>query len=857
MNYDYLVDHAQKNVWCTPNQDHQAIIKPARLTPIGGAWNSCKVLWRHIDLPEIGPRFHVYQIGQIHPKLLALFDVWDRWVLMSDCCISQNLISDLYTAAGVQLPRFQTWYRLTRDKDLIIAVKKQPTIPVDFDHDALYLRLYANEYFHSAEADTENDFIDVRGKIIKNDTDIMAMQTAFNTAAARTLGHTYAFVNGLKVKNLSFATCQIGDVVEFVYDSSIYKTVNFTVADLPSFVSTLDAKHKYLLHTPGMGDRGIDYQDDVDVFLVQPQAGDKYQGVFFHKNQADAMRMVTHKDYAIAVPYVTGAASHRPGWSDVNQLQVQLHVRKSGYLRPLVYENQRIRELYKMADADIQGAMTGINATVPVWEAAALEASGYCAIMRAKLPDLNRAMVEAGYGYNAIAALLGGDMPIATQPVNGGQEIDVPYGLRLNSTAYEYDADGILLGWRRHITGSVYRASDPNCRLVEMISGRVSTLLDEVYGNDPVVLNAKTDYRIYRCALVGGIPDNQFEDVTDSGVYALVNGTLTWLHDKTKYYGLVRGNRIHLGYSVQVPIISGNLRLSLNSQQLRNGLQGNYVMQVPMGELDLFLNGHSLVEGVDYFVKFPQIVIVTKQYLVNPETDTQKITVRASGFCKPDFSRDVNTDTGFIKYGLMSHNRRFDIRDDKPIRIVVGGSLKRRADLLFSERDSGITVPTADNGAPYLVRDIVVPTRGATDVSTYELRAAAKVIDKQISDYLSLKLPEPQFDSPTPITGRYQLFSPFCCAIIQDLVNGVFVPPQLNTFMNDQNVFDACKPYEFWLQYDPTQEPNTLDDEFVVIHPHNLPTVLSLTAAQYRFVARVVKLYLHDKVSLSGAIQMT
>lgn len=856
MKYDYLVDHARRNVWCTPAQDSQVRLQLARLTPFGGAWNTCNVLWRRLALPEQGPHFHVFQIGQIHPNLLALFNApFDTWESLADCAVRQKLISDVYNGAGVEMPRHAVWYCMTRDRDLILAVKQQRSIPIDFNNEPLFLRLYANAYFQSTEVQA-GDGIDVQGMTLGTSDDIMAMQTAYFAAVSKP-GATYGFVNGLRVKQLSFATMAVGDVVEFVYDSSVYQTAEFTLGDLPTFVSTLDAKHKYLVHTPGIGERGIDYQDDVDVFLFAQTGKGDWEGVFYHRNQQDAMRMVTHKDYALCVPYVSGMASQRSNWSDVPQLHVVIHVRKSGYNRPLVFEANRISELYKMSDADVVNAMVGIEASVPVWAAASLEASAYCNLMRAKLPELDRNMVEQGYGYNAISKLLA-DTPRYATILDSNPVVQVPYGLQFKSTAYEYDANGKLKGWFYHPVGTLYTAS-AGTALVEMVAGRVDTLLDETYGNDPVALDAKTDYRFYRCGIDPNthLPNNKFQDVTGSGVYAVVDGVATWLHDTNLFYGMVRGNSKTLGYTVNLPAQSGNLRFSLTSNQLRGGTVGNTVMQVPMGELDLWLNGNALIENLDYFVRFPEIVIVNKSFLVNPQSELQTVMVRFSGFCASDFSREVPDEIGFIKYGLMSHNSRFDIRDDKVLRIVVGGALKTRADLKFSETDAGITVPDATNGTPYQVRDIVVPLRGATNNDTYALRALAKATDKQISDYLTLKLPEPTFSTVTAIAGRYPVFSPFCCAIISDLLSGVLAPAQMAGFMSDQDVFNACKPYEFWLNYDPTQDPRVPDQEFVVIHPHNLTTVVTLDAAQYRFVSRVVSLYLHNLVSLSGAIQLS
>ena len=67
--YDYLVNHALKNVWCTPDQDRQLILQPAKITVTNGVWNNVSLLWNVIKLPLQGVRFHVYQVGQLYPEL--------------------------------------------------------------------------------------------------------------------------------------------------------------------------------------------------------------------------------------------------------------------------------------------------------------------------------------------------------------------------------------------------------------------------------------------------------------------------------------------------------------------------------------------------------------------------------------------------------------------------------------------------------------------------------------------------------------------------------------------------------------------------------------------------------------------
>ncbi len=78
----------------------------------------------------------------------------------------------------------------------------------------------------------------------------------------------------------------------------------------------------------------------------------------------------------------------------------------------------------------------------------------------------------------------------------------------------------------------------------------------------------------------------------------------------------------------------------------------------------------------------------------------------------------------------------------------------------------------------------------------------------------------------------------------------------LQEFYNDADVFVMCRDYEYLLKSDPTQDAITVDKDYVDIHPHQLNSVIDLNIYQYKFLARVVKLYLHDRVNLSSFIRI-
>lgn len=852
--YDFLIDHALKNVWCAPRQDTQAIVRPARLTPIGGVWNSVKIMWRSITLPMAKTRFHVFQIGQLNPNLMGLFSKEQVWIKLSEACNVRNLIADVYNVNGVQLPRTETWYMVTEENNLVFAIKHQPLIPIEPDREDIFIRVYTNAYYRTAQASSDGGYIHVEGGTLLSQQALLDLQNSYDSHVAMR-GHTYAFVNGYEVSKLDMFSAKVGDVAEFIYDSSIYKVVDFELPELPTFTSTLDQKNKFLLHYTGADSGEIDYHDDIDIFLCKRLDNGRHRGVYYHRNMADAMRMVTHRDYSITAPYVMGFVQAQSDWTDINRVIVRMQIRYGGWDRALVDENNRIKELYKLQEPALANAMLGVDSTVSNWRAEALEASQYAELMRHVNTQLDKEVVQSALGYNAISKAMA-NTPQHVELISNQRMAVLPYGLRTRSTAYEYDTDGKLLDWYLHLTGTNYPVRNYNAVLVEMLAAEAGDRPDEVYGETLVTLDPTATYRMYLCEYVNGVPNNQWVDVTGSGHYAVIDNELTWLIDTERYYPMVRSDRVMLAYTLSLKPTDGLLRFNLTQRALRNNVVSVWTMQIPMGELDIWLNGRALIEGVDYIVQFPQVVIFNKAYLDAPKTKSQKIQIRFSGFCHADLSRDIPTEVGFVDYGLLSRNNRFDIRDDKVMRVTVGGALYAKDELQFSETDSGVMVPDASNGLPYLIRDIVVPMRGHTTRDTYELRAASQIIDRRISDYMTLKLPQPKFSTPSAIQQKYTVYSPFCCKIIYDLVSGLLADPRIMGNYSNQDVMEICEPYTWLLGFDPTQEGLELDADYVNIHPHNLTTVIELDIYKYRFLQRVVAMFMNDRVELSGFIRL-
>lgn len=858
---DYLVTHALDRLWCNPEQDNQYILRGTRVTPPGGDRITAEHMGVLITLPTTRHSYHLWNVGQVDPKLLGLdttkpYAAIGEWLHLPDSMRALNLFANIYTVDGMEVPRFRVWYQFTATRSLVFAVQHDAKLGFDMRNEQLYFRLYSNAWYRSGLQDIDNDRISIEYRDVSIMTDVLDVQGLVNQYRAKR-GYVWCYVNGRLVSEISPFTATVGDAVEIVHDSSVKRVVDVPVAQLQTFLSSVDSEQKYLYHYDHDGSpHVVEYHDDIDFHItLQPTQLDKWVGHYLHRNSQAMVRMVTHRDYALSVHKTStiGRKLIELLSSDLTVQDLKIHaiVRESTVQRPIVYDNQRVFELYKLEPQDILPAMIGTQATVPEWRAENLEASPYARMMGMPRMAVSRDVVENAYGYNGLSKLLG-DTPMLTYSRNGGPSVDVPMGLYENSTAYEYDVDGVLLGQNPHVRGTIYDCNHPDAHYVEMISGRGTHRPLVLFGDSDIPLTIGAAYRVYRCYKLGGLLEGEWQDITGSDEYVVENGLVRWALPPSNQLLMVRFDNDWLGYEFDLNSVAGTFYFTLSEYEDRGNGAQHYQLPVPLGELDLWLNGRPLIRNLDYVVKFPKVHIVNQRYLKQPASNTpQRVTVRYTGFAKPDLSMDDIEDYGFIEHGLLSNNLRYDLRDDKVLRITVDGRLYVRDELEFSEHTLGVSVTDAQNGMPYQVKDIVVPMRDITMNDTYDLRAASQVIDKSVADYLTLKIPQPERPAVSAIPSRYPVVSPFLCHILHDLAVDWFDVAKLRRVLTKMEVLDLCKPYEHLMDFDPLNDDLGYDRLRTRIAVHALEQAIPLDVDKYRFFKQVVDIYGQQLVDFS------
>ena len=844
-----LVDHAYKNVWCDPAMDFEYIFEPARIGTSQGFIGTATVMLRTVQMPTAADRYFLYQIGANYPQQLGLKMTSGWWTLAKVMRESLTYIQ-VYTADGVLFPLAECYMLFTRDRTLVLAVKAQPNLPSPMSN-TLYFRFYTNAYYNSAQAQSQVNSVVSAFYRHDNVNDALIFQNQFLVTSKKS-GYTTLTLNGRYVDSFIAQSLTKGDILEYVYDSSVKRVIDFPISDLSTFTSRKDAMSKYLLHYSGAQTGGlmIDYRDDCDLWLIK-KAGSTWDGVMFNKNQDNCMRMVTHRDYSIATPYVDSYLQAQPTWDNADELTLRLVIRHAGFDRPLVPEAHQIHELYKLPDQLILNAMLGIDSTVDAWKAADLEDSSYPDIMDAYYGKVTLPMVESAYGYN------GASLVLANSPLIPDDEGKVTLGaaVQAQSTVYEYDADGLLLGWYPHVSGAEYRPVYEGAALLEPLVGPGSKVLPLYYGQNNIPIQAGYSYRYYITTITNGVVDtNGWIDVTkDPTKWSIVNGNLVWLVDTAKYQTAVKSDASHLVYTSTLSSSAGYLEFTIQAAvSYPNGIVTE-PLPIQPGQLDLFLNQHALIKDVDYYVNWPKIVVVNKEYLA--EGDEQAITVRAFGFCEDTMVMPDVAESGFAAWDELSYNGKFNIRDNHVQRVIVAGRTFAKSQLVFAEDQSTASTAPFANGSPYQIQDIVVPLRSFVDQDTYDLRGPALAVDQAVSNYLTLKLPQTDPSTPSVIPDKYSVYSPFVSAIIYAMINGLISMDDFKGQYSDRILKQRLANYEYLLSYDPARLG--VDSNYVAVHPTPLYTVIELSIYQWKFIQNAIRVYLNGAVDLSKFVTIT
>ena len=905
-----LRTHALQNIWCEPIQDSQYWIGLARLTPVGGALKTANVLWESIRLPNYGDYFdkvpfHVFQIGQIATSVFKFEIPFDTWVRASDLMTDNNLVTDVFFDNGCQIPKTHLYFRKNKDKNLILAIKgiavdcgqeeyidpvtNLPAIRnVQLGVHPVYLRFYANARYRSSTWLNTPNVLDkgirVVERYITKQEDFFLFRGDCDTIRALfTFGTGLYYQDGFVINEpLTWSPDRLNKTFSFYYDESAKETSFHLINALPVFASALDVGHdKYLvLRATDYG--MIDYFDDIDIYLVDKSTS-SFRGVLVPLMAGNRVRMVTHNTLAVQRQHVLAVRDRHLFLKNSTNLSLMLLVREGGMRRGLIQQHVRIEELYRLNYAQRLTALV-TQTDVPEWNCAALEQNAYTRLMRLDIDAITQSDIDRAYGYNAATKIAANPLQQLTTAGAITYSSVPPVILTIDrvtnhllKTVYVYNATGQLLSWfndHSDLPEAVLPTGLVGAAFTEVFNYTTSATRDGCYYETNVASHdlAQYGFRAYACPIVLGVPSEQWYDVTDTAYYTYDPDapipTITWntfLEDMANLHTCIKVDKTMHVFTAPAltPNYPGYIRFTVESTVDWLG-DGNDVIKPQRLEpaaVDVFMDGNPLIEDLDYYVQWPVITVVKRPSTAPADT---VILVRSYGLALPTtpLTHNKPRETGFVKGGILSVNKHYDIRNDRPTRIIVADRLRTKEQVKFAEHVPGLL--TTD-GRPYALYDYPISCTNFTLQNTIPFRHASVLLDDKVSNYLTDKIPEDTVRYPQIINAKWDVFSPFCSALIHALLGGFLNAGELDVPYTNAQLHIWVTPWLYLLDTDPCVLENVVDDcycdnkkyhDYVIIYPHPYLEYMTVTGSQYRFLELIISLYLNNRTDLTPSVKI-
>ena len=852
-----IVRYADKQLWGNPEIDQQFQVHMEKFSPDLGYINTFNYMgcWR--STPKAGVFYHMFTVGGLHPGFwnfkteFRTRNPLDKWIRVDHMGTRRGVQVDLYNTKGFMFPRCKAWVMATYDGLFLMAIEKLTVYPIPLKSD-MYFRCYTPTVIvtdgNDAKNDINNPYI-YETMTYENTSELSKFQSRYLQLKQRG-GFTGLYVNGV-FYNKAPNTLQysIGDEVEIWHDPTVKRIEYYNYNTLRDFYSDLDQKRKLIIHPPKENDFTLRYFDDNDYYLL----GKDSKGLYFHRNSVTAIRQLTHVDVAIADDQIQMASEYIPSLNNLSDVRIMVIVRDTSWDFEWPYEHQRYQYLYRLDDEGILSAMTGERSTVPEWTANGLENGCVQLYVRNQFDMNNTTTASEALGYNAMTRVVS-ETPVRVTYEEGGRGIRVPDTYIASYTVYEYDENGCLIEYY-HMTNSRYLSPrNENCTMVEFGLGEFGRELDYVITNKSLKLRYGYDYRVYVSAynidskeIVGDLVD-----VTGTDVYVEVNGYIVWKDlDVVNQRGVVVFNDKFLSYTFELDHIDHSLSFAITHIYEEGGL----IFPLAFADQTVWLNGHPLIDNVDWIFDYPNIYIINKQFIVD---GPQQITFRAYGFNDDPHNPKTDTELGFVEGGVIGNVPRYNIRRDRVTRTVINGALYITDEVPRAEEQPSSDLWDDLNGRPYMVKHVYCPVKFVEDYHTYPLYERSRELDRRVVDYLTLYAEKPTAEAIADLQDKYRLFSPFMNQVVNDIVNGFIIVPELRAdadAFSYQTIYDLIKGDIWWLEYDPAALG--FDLRYFAIMPYANYEKVTVTPDEFVFIKQVNDYFLKSVCSIEGNFEVS
>lgn len=882
-----LIEHAMLNLWAVPNQDFQHNIELARITPPGGVLREYPLLWDTLTVPEIENKreyFHFYQIGQVPPRLLDILPPTNCWINIEELNKQFNILVDVYSYFGYIVPRDHVWISAIYNKNVVLAIRNN--LKIDYgtnkktnnhgvrvnekfklDHDQLVIRFYSNAWFEDTiftenAVDPKNPIRYVH-KTIKSQSDYdefkIKVDAIRNEFSDKGLGISY--VDGFHVEDFKgYTDGYIGKHLWFMWDESFKFSKRFELRNLSSFISkTKKGGRKYLLVMDGVYDE-IDFYDDIDFYIVNRYSN---KGVYYTRVsdfiEQSPINQITHNAYSLKADFIEDYITTHDFLGTIDDVDIIAYVRQGGRKTGIQQTKNRISELYKLPYTDIVDTMINVPAVLKEWRAEELEDSIYNKVIAGSLSTLTENNVVQAYGYNALAHLFAKPLVFVK---NNGYTAPLIANIADNETkqgnksVWVYDDNGLMIGYYNEKSinkeNRIDKIKYKNASMVEVFNMTISKEGFTVFNNTDVESDKLDQYgfRVFTYRIING-KITGLDDITETKLYTFTSGKRkTKSKIEFKWNLLTQADLLPMVLVLDKMFVYETISNNDGVIDFDVSLNNKVNNAIVPGVVDVFADGKSLIENVDYWMQYPRIVIVNKE--INRITDC-KIVVRAYGFLNPVENKPWKAiETGFVKNGMMSIDGIYNVRTNKNIRVIYDNKLIKLEDGNYGEYLLGNNFT---DGRPYSISDYVLPLENLFEdksITTYTLYKEVLDFDEKVSAYLTPRLPENKSPTPMVVQTRWQVISPVISTLLYLFSKGYVFDITVNDNFDNEIIDKWFEQFKWLLNFDPAHQQ--VDDNYFKIVPHAGTTNYQITQKEYEILEWVIKLYLHNRVDLTDNV---
>ncbi|UVD32226.1 hypothetical protein [Vibrio phage phiKT1028] len=847
-----LARYAIKDMYSNPGTSRQFQLQLTQVSPDVGYINTFQFMGRYRKTPLEQDYFMIYNMSgfdgstwNFH-ELFTRMDPVDQWINVAKICKQRGMIIDIYGDDGRLYPRDKCWVMSTYDGQQLLSVQKLRAFKQTWK-EARYLHCYTIQT--QVYDPNNNTQIDWPRFSSNNGTSAEEKDRMKITYAdyLKLPGLTSVYLNGYLWDGFPSDDLLLGtEVIEITNDPSVWKVETYDVGSLPNFQSERDQTRKLIIHPPkGDSDFKYHYVSDVSFYVVNSQG----RGSYLNRNDPAHFRQLTHRDYAVSA----GLVDDKGNMNDLLQNDrhhLRLVYRKNDYAQEIPYESNGVRWLYRMTDENIVGALIGINSTMKEWLAINLEQSPTNEFLTIDYKDITHNLAVEAVGYNAATQVLCGS-PFTYDP-STGMELEVPPACRNDLTMMEYDADGLFLRMR-YLSRVNFVKPTNDCGLVEFFPGRPGSRIHSEASRGLMYVDKNVTPRLYvqTVSTEGEFVGERRVAVEGTDyLFDREKGEIQWTLQSKMFVGLALFNDRTLYKEFTLDHIDNSLSFSVTHEWAKGGL----LTDVAPANIMVIMNRHSLIENVDYVVDFPDIHILNHQYLKSGGNDFVL-------YCSEWSPIDDNTpleqsELGYVNGGVIGHNTKYNLREDRVTRTTLGGRVWDPAQVPVAELHPPSEVLNPYNGQPYGVKHWYIPIRDWVPYDMTHGWEAARDRDRRMSQYLTLFAKKPTPEVIPSLMDKYRVFSPFMNAVVNQILLGLLELddlPEGESYSKDY-VLRKTADYQWMLKFDPVLLG--YDIRYFAVFPYVQQTMVVVEPKELTFIRRVNAVLLENRINVNGHFEV-